>query len=238
VELSDNAVYKFYKNFKASGTVQFNGSMINPELFINGELDASSRDPNDPNVMREVVILLNVRGTVLKPDLKWSVTVNGSPIGGSDPTDEAISFIVFGKFKDELSAEQRINLVSTVGVNVGSTFVSSYLTNTLQNYIPFLVNTDINYVDNQSGNVAQNTDIRFTAEIGYAIIRFGGQVFKDLSNTNFTLEYPINKLWKFNHLSNNLIFQFERVVDPYSENSTTITGSSRTGALIFYRIKF
>jgi hypothetical protein len=145
---------------------------------------------------------------------------------------------VFGKLKDELSAEQRISLVSSVGANVGSTIVSSYLSNVLQNYIPFLVNTDINYVDNQSGNVAQNTDIRFTAEIGYATIRFGGQVFKDLTNTNFTLEYPINKLWKFNSLSNNLIFQFERVVDPYSENSTTLTGSSRTGALVFYRIKF
>lgn len=238
VELGDNAIYKFYKNFKASGSVQFTGSMVNPELHIDGEYDASSRDPNDPNVFREVVILLNVRGDVAKPDLRWKVLVNGVPIGGSDPTDEAISFIVFGKFKDELSAEQRINLVSTVGVNVGSTFASSYLTNTLQNYIPFLVNTDINYVDNQSGNLAQNTDIRFTAEIGYATIRFGGQLFKDLSNTNFTLEYPINKLWKFNSLSNNLIFQFERVVDPYSENSTTISGSSRTGALIFYRIKF
>ena len=238
VDLEDNSIYKFYKNFKASGHVQFTGSMVNPDLFIDGVYDVITRDPNDPNASREVVVTLNVRGETAKPKLRWSVTVNGVPVGGADPTDEAVSFIVFGKLKDELSAEQRISLVSSVGANVGSTIVSSYLSNVLQNYIPFLVNTDINYVDNQSGNVAQNTDIRFTAEIGYATIRFGGQVFKDLTNTNFTLEYPINKLWKFNSLSNNLIFQFERVVDPYSENSTTLTGSSRTGALVFYRIKF
>jgi hypothetical protein len=239
VDLGDNAVYKFYKNFAASGYVQFTGNITNPDLYIDGLYSTTTRDPNDPNATREVIIKLSVRGQTLKPNPpKWEVTVNGSPMGGADPSEEAISFIIFGKFKDELSAEQRINLVSSVGANVGSTFASSYLSNVIQNYLPFIVNTDINYVDNQGGNLAQNTDIRFTAEIGYATIRFGGQVFKDLSNTNFTIEYPINKLWKFNKLSNNLIFQFERVVDPYSENSNVITGTSRTGGLIFYRIKF
>ncbi|MCX6166129.1 MAG: translocation/assembly module TamB domain-containing protein, partial [Ignavibacteriae bacterium] len=138
---------------------------------------------------------LRVTGQTLKPILHWEVLVNGSQRGG-DPDQEAVSFIVFGKFTDELNADQRMNLVSSVGANVGTSFVSQYLTNLMQSYLPFIVNTDINYNSTSNGNVAQNTDIRITAELGDATVRLGGQIFRDLSNTNVAIEYPLNKLLK------------------------------------------
>jgi len=54
--------------------------------------------------------------------------------------------------------------------------LSGYVSSLLQNYIPFIVNADINYNSTQAGNVAQNTDIRITAEFGDATVRVGGQI--------------------------------------------------------------
>jgi hypothetical protein len=236
VNLEDNCFYKFYKNFEATGSLAFNGNIINPELSIEGKYNAVTSDPLDDKNARTVNITLKVTGQTLKPILRWEVLVNGSTRGG-DPDQEAVSFIVFGKFTDELNADQRMNLVSNIGANVGTSFVSQYLTNIMQSYLPFIVNTDINYNSNQSGNVAQNTDIRITAELGDATIRFGGQIFRDLSNTNIAIEYPLNKLLKIKSLSNNLIIQFERNVDPFSQNKN-LSGSARTGGMLFYKIKF
>ena len=236
VILEDNCFYKFYKNLGATGNLNFTGNIINPELNIEAKYNAIAVDPNDDKSTRTVSITLKVTGPTLNPDLNWEVLVNGSKRGGSQDQD-AISFIFFGRFTDELNADQRMNLVSNVGVNVGTSYASQYLTTVMQNYIPFIVNTDINYNNNQNGNVAQNTDIRITAEFGDATVRLGGQIFRDLSNTNIAIEYPLNKLLKIKSLSNNLIFQFERTVDPFNQNKT-ITGSARTGGMLYYKIKF
>lgn len=235
VTLEDNCYYKFYKNFEATGSLIFNGNIINPELSIEGKYNSVSVSPSDNKESRTVNITLKVTGQTLKPVLRWEVLVDGSPKG--DPDQEAVSFIVFGKFTDELNADQRMNLVSNIGANVGTSFVSQYLTNIMQSYLPFIVNTDINYNSTQSGNVAQNTDIRITAELGDATIRFGGQIFRDLSNTNIAIEYPLNKLLKMKSLSNNLVIQFERIVDPFSQNKN-LTGNARTGGSVYYKIKF
>ncbi len=235
VNLEDNCYYKFYKNFEASGNLIFNGNIINPELNIVGKYNAITTDPNDNKNTRTVNITLKVTGQTLKPVLHWEVLVDGSPRG--DPDQEAVSFVIFGKFTDELNADQRMNLISSVGANVGTSIVSQYLTNLMQSYLPFIVNTDINYNSTQNGNFAQNTDIRITAEFGDATIRFGGQIFRDLSNTNIAIEYPLNKLLKIKTLSNNLVIQFERIVDPFSQNKN-LTGNARTGGSIYYRIKF
>lgn len=236
VDLEDNCYYRFYKNFKASGYILFNGPLINPELFIDGDYTTTVSDPNDSRYSREVEVSLKVREQTLKPKLTWAVYVNGNSVGGADPTDEALSFIIFGRLKEELSAEQRINLFSNVGVNVGTSILSQYLTNTLQSYVPFLLSADINYQGSTNGNLVTDTEIRLTAEIGGATIRFGGQVFRDISNTNFTIEYPLSRIFKL-PLTNNLVVQFERIINPYSETRGFST-SSRTGGLLFYRIKF
>lgn len=238
VELGENSFYKFYKNFSSDGYIEFNGPLDNPELHINGLYKSTSPDPQDTRLLRDVSIKLEVRGNISNPQLRWAVEVDGSPYGGNDPTDQAISFIVFGKFKDELSASQRSDLFSSVGANVGSTFMSSYLSSLLKDYLPFIVNADINYVDNQNGDIAKSTDIRLTAELGDATIRLGGQILRDISNTNIAIEYPLNKLLMIKKLSSDLVIKFERIVDPYSQNRIATTTESRTGGSILYKIKF
>jgi len=236
VVLEDNCYYKFYKNFEATGNLIFTGNIVNPELNIEAKYNAITPDPLDEKNTRTVSITLRVTGPTFNAKLDWSVLVNGNPRGGSQD-QEAISFIVFGKFPDELNADQRLNLVSNVGANVGTSFMSQYISNKLQAYLPFIVNTDINYNSTQAGNVAQNTDIRITAEFGDATVRVGGQIFRDLTNTNVVIEYPLNKLMRIGNISNNLIFQFERIVDPFNQNKN-LTGSARTGGMLYYKIKF
>jgi hypothetical protein len=236
VTLEDNCYYKIYKNFEATGSLIFNGNIVNPELSIEAKYNAITANPMDDKNSRTVNITLRVSGPMTNVKLDWQVLVDGSPRGGN-PDQEAISFVLFGKFSDELNADQRMNLVSNFGANVGTTFASQYITNLMQSVLPFIVNADINYNSNQAGNVAQNTDIRITAELGDATVRVGGQIFRDLSNTNIAIEYPLNKILKIKSLSNNLIFQFERVVDPYNQNKN-LSGSARTGGSIYYKIKF
>jgi hypothetical protein len=238
VDLLQNCYYKFYKVFNVTGYIVFNGNPVNPDLFLTAEYNGKSPDPNNSLNTRDVLIKFGVSGNASNPKLVWAVNVNGSSLGGGDQTDQALSFIVFGKFKDELSASQRTNLFSSIGANVGTNIVSGYLSSLITNSLPFIINTDINYVENTGGNVIQGTDIRFTAEFGDAIVRFGGQLFYDITSANFVIEYPLNKLLKVKSLSNNLIFQFERIVDPFSQNTTQINTSNRIGGLILYKINF
>ncbi len=236
IDIDENSVYKFYKNFAATGNIKFTGEVSNPDLNISAEYSGSSYS-QEYQMSRSVVVQLNVTGKLKEPELKWRVYVDGSPIS-TDATDEAISFLLFGKLKSELNASQRLSLVSNIGANIGSVFLSTYLNQFISTYLPFILSTDINYVETQSGNLAESTDIRFTAGLGDATIRFGGQILTDLSNTNFMLEYPLHKLFKIKSVTNNLIFKFERIIDPYSQNTTTTSTNNRTGAAIIYRIKF
>jgi len=236
VDIMQNSTYKFYKNFNASGKVTFTGDVTNPVLNISASYKGSAYNASS-QTNKNVEIILNVSGSAQKPELKWQVQVDGSPVTG-DQTDNAISFILFGKLKDDLNASQRASLFSNVGVNLGSAFLSTYLNQFVSTYLPFILSTDINYSETQSGNLAEGTDIRFTASVGDATIRFGGKILTDLSNTNFLIEYPLNKILKFKSVSSNLILKFERIVDPYSSNTTTNATDNRTGGALIYRIKF
>jgi hypothetical protein len=238
VDIGENSYYKFYKSFKATGYALFTGDVTNPELYIKGDYTTSSVDPNNENANRKVEVKIDVTGNAMKPNpIKWELLSDGNPVGGSDPTDDAISFIMFGRFKDELNANQRLSLFSNVGANVGTSFASSYISNFINTYLPFILQTDISYKDSQTGSFAENTDIRFTAQFGGATVIFGGQILRDLSNTNFLLEYPLNNIFGIRNISQNLIIQLERYVDPFSQNNI-LSSDNRTGGALLYRIKF
>jgi len=238
VKIGNDSYYKFYRNFKASGSLEFTGNMLNPELLIDAYYETKTSNPTYPEAIRDVRVELAVRGEVSEPKLTWKVLVNGVSKGGDDPSGEALSFIIFGRFPDELNASQRLDLLSSVGANIGTSLISSYLAEAFQDYLPFIINTEISYRENQSGTFASNTDIRFTAELGDATVRFGGQILTDLTNTNVVVDYPLNKLLNIKSISSNLIFQFERLVDPFRQNTTVINFDNRTGALLIYKIKF
>ncbi|MCX6156865.1 MAG: translocation/assembly module TamB domain-containing protein [Ignavibacteriae bacterium] len=238
VDIGENSYYKFYKSFKADGYALFTGDVTNPELYIKGDYTSSSVDPNNNAINRKVEVKIDVTGNVFKMNpIKWEVLSDGNPVGGSNPDDDAISFLLFGRFKDELNADQRLSLVSNLGANVGTSYASAYLSNFVNTYLPFILKTDISYKDSQTGSFAENTDIRVTAQLAGATVIFGGQILRDLSNTNFLIEYPLNNIFGIHNISQNLIIQLERYIDPFSQNSI-LSSDNRTGGALLYRIKF
>ncbi|MDQ3194320.1 MAG: translocation/assembly module TamB, partial [Bacteroidota bacterium] len=238
VTLGDNCYYQFFRKFDATGNVSFHGPISNPDLNITAQykgLTTSGASTTGQENLEDVVLDMKVTGEAKNPLLTITLTRGSTRETGNNATSDAISFLLFGKFQDQLSFGES----TSFGANIGASFLSNYLSSSLETIFPFLINTSFNYVDSKSGTIAQNTDVRFTASIGDAIIRFGGQIFKGIANTDIVLDYPLNKFLKIGSLSNNLIFRFERVYDPfYSDNDIANTNGTRVGGLVYYKIKF
>lgn len=229
--------YKFFRKFDASGKVVFWGPITNPELDINAVYTGYSTmsTHNNVNQVEDVTIDMHVTGDAKNPELVISLNRNGVTETGSNASSDAISFLLFGKFKDQLSFGES----SSFGASLGASLLSNIVSNSIEEVFPFLINTTVNYVDNQSGNVAQNTDIQLTAAVGDAIIKVGGQIFKGIANTDIVIDYPLNKIFSMSSLSNNLILRLEKIYDPFGDpNNVTNTSGTKTGAVIYYKIKF
>jgi len=239
VTLGNNCYYKFFRKFDATGKVIFNGPLTNPMLDIDAKYKGyTSVDigGSGEQYINEVVIDMNVTGEAKNPVLTMNLERNGTRESGSNATSDAISFLLFGKFKDQLTFSES----SSFGASLGASVLSNYVTNSLETVLPFLINTDVNYIDSKTGSIAENTDIRFTAAIGGAVIRFGGQIFKGIANTDIIIDYPVSKMLNLKSLSDDLVLRVERVYDPFSSASTdaSVVSGTRAGALIYYRIKF
>jgi len=238
VTLGNNCYYKFFRKFDASGSTTFFGPISNPRLNITAQYKgyaSSGTNASGEEQLEDVVIDMKVTGEAANPVLTISIDRNGTKDNGSNATSDAIAFLLFGKFSDQLSFSES----SSFGANLGASYLSSYVSSSIEQIFPWLINTSIGFVDNKSGSIAENTDVRFTAAVGDAIIRFGGQIFRGLANTDIVVDYPINKLLKFQSLSNNLMVRLERVYDPfYNDADVTNTSGTRVGGMIFYKIKF
>lgn len=239
VTLGNNCYYKFFRKFDATGKVIFNGPITNPMLDIDAKYKGyTSVDVggSGQQYINEVIIDMNVTGEAKNPVLTMNLERNGNRESGSNATSDAISFLLFGKFKDQLTFSES----SSFGASLGASVLSNYVTSSLETVLPFLINTDVNYIDSKTGSIAENTDIRFTAAIGGAVIRFGGQIFKGIANTDIIIDYPVSKMLNLKNISDDLVLRVERVYDPFSSASTdaSVVSGTRAGALIYYRIKF
>ncbi|HMS64542.1 MAG TPA: hypothetical protein PKD83_04735 [Ignavibacteria bacterium] len=238
VNLGNNCYYKFFRKFDATGKAVFNGPITNPELDISATYkgyNTTGTGSTGQQEIQDVIIDLDVSGYATNPVLTVTLDRGRNKETGSNATSDAVSFLLFGKFKDQLSFEQSTSL----GANIGASYLSNFLSNSLENILPWLINTDINYLNTQDGNIASNADVRFTAAIGDAIVRFGGQIFKGIANTDIIIDYPLNKLLKIGSSSRQLFIRAEKVFDPFSQdNDVSNFSGTRTGALIYYKIKF
>lgn len=238
VRLGDNCYYKFFRKFDATGKVTFDGAVTNPSLDIVAQYkgySTSGTGPTGEQNLEDIIIDMLVTGKAMNPTLTISIDRNGRRETGSNATSDAISFLLFGKFQDQLSFEQS----TSFGASIGASLLSNYVSSSLEDIFPFLINTSFSYIDSPSGSFAENTDVRFTAAIGDAIVRFGGLIFKDFASADIVIDYPLNKLLKIQALSNNLFLRLEKVYDPFIDQSDiSNTTGTRAGALVYYRIKF
>ncbi len=256
VEVSNRSYYNFIKKFDATGKLLFTGDVLNPELDISatyqgihrvdttnqaqplGNLAGSGKD-------EQVLVTLQITGTRNEPLTKISLQTKVPPEKDwikwkyGDEEANAISFIITGQYRDELTDQQRTGLIgANLGYSLGNTFASGMFTGPVsetirRNLWGGLQSVDVLYYGGQFG---QSADLRVAGQVGEAVIRAGGHVFTgDFGNTNVSVELPMSFVVGVNGLRN-LILTVERRVEGIQNAEEQRRASN--GARLFYRITF
>jgi len=234
VDVAGDSYYRFYRDFKLNeSNIKFDGDIGNPELDIKGVYTSQKNTEQYGSVTTsEVEVVITVKGTPKNPQLTLGLYQDGSEVAGSDAQSDAITYLLFGRFKSELTASERTAVASSLGASVGSLYASSYLSQTVREILPFIVDAQFNYTE---GNV-KDTDVELISELGDARVKFGGKLFKEVKNFEIVVDYPLNKLLNLN-LPETLLLEFAR-----EEKKQALTTSQNnlltTEIKILYKIKF
>lgn len=244
VELSNRSFYNYIRQFQASGKLFFTGDPENPELDViakyegyhqsspaYGMLD-SARAPIDDE---KVTVSLEIKGTRREPKVTMGLvreTQSGDRIESSDVQADAISYLVSGKFRDELTPQERTSLFTTSLAGIGSSILSGPLTEIMRREFGFISSVDVLYY---GGNIQGATDIRLTGEIGDAVIRFGGRVFSDIGNANVNIQLPMSSLLRSDRWRN-FVFELERKAEGFE--GIDQRREPTNGVRLLYRITF
>jgi hypothetical protein len=243
VNVGSDSYYNFYKRFAATGTLKFVGPWDNPELNIAATYEAykqpTSIDTTGSKLPEKVIVEVDITGTRLQPkptfDIKTQTDPSQAPTEyksateGGDVQADALSFIIWGKFQDEVTSADAASISSSAGSLVASNLLSGILTNLLQDQFSFIQSATLSY---QNGN----PDLRFSGAVAKGYFTVGGQVLNDIGNTN--VRYQLNLGEVFDRTSlRNLFFDFERNVDDATMDEPHKNTATNT-AKVFYKISF
>jgi hypothetical protein len=130
-----------------------------------------------------------------------------------DVEADAITFIMTGRFRDELTEQQRSTLLGTdLGYGLASGLLTGPLSETLRRTTEgYIQSLDVIYYGG-GGAFSSGTDVRVTGQLGEAIYRVGGRVFDDITNANVVIEVPLSILLNSSELRN-LVLTLERKVE-------------------------
>ncbi len=211
IEISDRSYYNFFKRFGAKGVLRFVGDLQNPELDITASYTGTHTvltDTLGAGKIETVQVILSITGSPSKPVVKIQMYVDGEDYNKVYPHGEvesdAISFLVTGRFKDELTGGEVAmfteSLWSSAGASLLSNAVSGVIADVLRDVFGgFIVSTELGYYSGFKG-------LRITGSTGGTIIQLGGDIFTDISRLSVTVRYPL--LRKF--LGGNLSVEYER----------------------------
>lgn len=236
VNVEDDSYYRFYRNFKLNDSkLTFNGPIADPDLDIQAVYEGTkTNDQLGTNSSYTVKVMLSIKGKIDKPDIALNLFENDSEIGGSDAQTDAITYLLFGRYKSELSANERKGMASSVGAQFGSLYVTSFLSKAVREILPFIVDAEFNY--NQDNNNETESNMMITSELGDATVKVGSELFKSGNNIEFSVDYPVNKLLNLD-LPESIIIRVSR--EQISNNA--IDNSQEyytTGVRIAYKLKY
>lgn len=194
---------EFFKTFDAEGLIRFESDITNPYLDIIATYTNDYIDPrNSSATPQEVAVKIKILGSL--NELGKKLASNPESIGvyigprniqnnirepGYDYAD-AFSFILMGKFKDDLTAQDRAQVAGQTNA-IGSTatsFLGSVLTSFLNSAVGDLVN---NIQISQTGDY---TKFNLSGRIQNLRYSFGGttEVFQNIGKANLRIEYLFN----------------------------------------------
>lgn len=200
-ELLPGSKLEFFKTFDATGFLRFESDVTNPYLDVISTYSSDYVNPRDEVATpQEVAVKIKIKGPLsdLGKNLANSSESLGIYIGARNIQNniretrydyaDAFSFILSGKFKDDLTAQDKALVAGQTNAigNTASSFLGSILTNFVNNAVGDLVN---NIQISQSG---YSTKFSLSGRIQNLRYTIGGttQVFQNIGKASVKLEYP------------------------------------------------
>jgi len=200
-ELLQGSKLEFFKTFDAVGFLRFEGDVTNPYLDITATYNSNYINPRDEKQeVQDVAIKINIRGPLsdLGKNLSSDQNALSVYVGARNIQNnireskydyaDAFSFILIGKFKDDLTAQDKAIVAGQTQDAIGST-ATSFLGTVLTNFVNSQVGDLINNISiNSSGD---QTKFSLSGRIENFSYTIGGttETFTNLSKANLMLEY-------------------------------------------------
>jgi hypothetical protein len=239
-----HSYYNFFRRFDASGKLKFVGQWDNPELEIEAAYEAYRTDPVHDSLQQKVIVQLNIGGTRYEPKLDMSMKVQLQPdqepvdwasqARGGDVQSDAISFILTGKFRDELTSKERGDIATSVGSTAGSGLTSGLLSGVLTDFLrqefPFIRSADVSY---GGGSFQQGATVRLSGEAFKGYWQVGGKILNDIGNANVSYQMSLGDVLKAPSI-HNLFLEIQRRVEGDISEERKLTNEAR----LYYRFSF
>ncbi len=196
------------KTFDATGFIRFESDITNPYLDVTATYINEYLDPRNAKALpKDVAVKIRIKGPL--SDLGKNLSTNQESIGvyvGSrdiqnDTRDyrydysDAFSFILFGKFKDDLTAQDKNELSGQTDIvrNTATSVLGSVLTSFVNSAVGDLINNI------QISNTGDQTKFSLSGRTQNLRYSFGGttEVFQRINQANFKLEYGSTFLIRF-----------------------------------------
>jgi autotransporter translocation and assembly factor TamB len=199
-ELLQGSKLEFFKTFEAAGTLRFESDITNPYLDIVATYKSDYVNPHDvTGTTQEIAVKIKIKsplselGKNLASNTESIGVYTVSKNGQSDVRDtrydyaDAFSFIIFGKFKDELTAQDKTSFAGQSNA-FGST-ATSLLGSLLSNFVNTQVGDLINNI--QISQYGYYTKFSVSGRIQNFSYSIGGttETFQSLSKAIFGLRY-------------------------------------------------
>ncbi len=226
----------FIKTFEAVGSIRFESDVTDPYLDIISTYQSDYFDVQEQTT-KPVAVKLKLTGPL--SDLGRNLTENTNNINVyvgqrniqdnvPDPrldVSDAFSFVLIGKFKNDLSADQKTELGNQINSEIGNV-AGSFLGPVLTGFVNSAVGEVVN--DIRLGQTQQATTFSISGRVKNVKYSFGGttDVFQNVSQANVKVEYLFNP---------NFFMRFERK-DPVLQTNSFEEKITELG--LKYRFEF
>ncbi len=213
-ELLSGSRLEFFKTFDATGFLRFESDITNPYLDIVSTYKADYINPRDPEgTSEEVAVKIKINASLsdLAKTLASSQDALSIYIGARNIQNnvkesrydyaDALSFILIGKFKDDLTAQDKAQVAGQTQNAFNST-ATSFLGSILSSYINSAVGDLVNNIS--IDQTARDTKFSLSGRIQNFSYKLGGtqEVFQDIGKANIGLY--------LNLFSTRFLLRFER----------------------------
>ncbi len=191
---------EFFKTFDAEGFLRFESDVTNPYLDIIATYRSDYINPRDVNALpQDVAVKIKIKGPLneLGKNLAGNTESIGVYVGTRNIQNnirdtsydyaDAFSFILIGKFKDDLTAQDRAQVAGQTNAigNTATSFLGSVLTSFVNSAVGDLIN---NIQISQTGDY---TKFSLSGRIQNLRYSFGGttELFQNFNKANIKVEY-------------------------------------------------